>query len=71
MLSYVLDRKEAFQDNKDVNFVKSKKWVLAKGVKPKCVGEPWRGNVWEVFYASSSQIDVTVIRRLRLLPDSF
>ena len=34
MLSYVLDRKEAFQDNKDVNFVKSKKWVLAKGVKP-------------------------------------
>ena len=32
MLNYVLDRKEAFQDNKDVNFVKSKKWVLAKGV---------------------------------------
>ena len=25
----------------------------------------------EVFYASSSQIDVTVIRRLGLLPDSF
>ena len=25
----------------------------------------------EVFYASSSQIDVTVLRRLRLLPDSF
>ena len=34
MLSYVLDRNEAFQDNKDVNFAKSKKWVLAKGVKP-------------------------------------
>ena len=34
MLSYVLDRKEAFQDNKDVNFVKSKKWVFAKGVEP-------------------------------------
>ena len=34
MLSYVLERKEAFQDNADVNFVKSKKWVFAKGVNP-------------------------------------
>ena len=34
MLSYVLERKEAFQVNKDVNFVKSTKWVFAKRVKP-------------------------------------
>ena len=32
MLSYVLDRKEAFQDNKDVNFVKFKNGYLPKGL---------------------------------------
>ena len=31
MLSYGLERKEAFQDSKNVNFWKSKKWVFAKG----------------------------------------
>ena len=30
MLSYVLERKEAFQENKDVNFVKSKNGYLPK-----------------------------------------
>ena len=32
MLSCSLERKEAFQDDKNVNFVKSKKWVFSKGV---------------------------------------
>ena len=32
MLSYVLERKEAFQENKDVNFVKSKNGYLPKGL---------------------------------------
>ena len=34
MLSYGLERKEAFQDDKNVNFFKCKKWVFAKGVNP-------------------------------------
>ena len=34
MLSYGLERKEAFEDSKNVNFWKSKKWVFAKGVNP-------------------------------------
>ena len=29
MLSYGLERKEAFEDNKNVNFLKSKKWVFS------------------------------------------
>ena len=29
MLSYGLERKEAFEDDKNVNFVKSKKWVFS------------------------------------------
>ena len=29
MLSYGLERTEAFQDDKNINFVKSKKWVFA------------------------------------------
>ena len=34
MLSYGLERKEAFEDDKNVNFLKSKKWVFSKGVNP-------------------------------------
>ena len=34
MLSYGLERKEAFEDDKNVNFFKGKKWVFAKGVNP-------------------------------------
>ena len=34
MLSYGLERKEAFEDNKNVNFRKYKQWVFAKGVNP-------------------------------------
>ena len=34
MFSYGLERKEAFEDDKNVNFLKSKKWVFSKGVQP-------------------------------------
>ena len=34
MLSYGLERKEALEDNKNVNFLKSQKWVFSKGVNP-------------------------------------
>ena len=34
MLSYGLERKEAFGDDKNVNFFKSRKWVFSKGVNP-------------------------------------
>ena len=34
MLSYGLERKEAFEDDKNVNFLKSKKWVFSSGVDP-------------------------------------
>ena len=34
MFSYDLDRKKAFEDDKNVNFLKSKKWVFSKGVHP-------------------------------------
>ena len=34
MLSCGLERKEAFEDDKNVNFVKSLKWVFSKGVNP-------------------------------------
>ena len=34
ILSYGLERKEAFEDDKNVNFFKSKKWVSSKGVDP-------------------------------------
>ena len=34
MLSYGIERKEAFEDDKNVNFLKSKKWVFSKGVNP-------------------------------------
>jgi len=34
MLSYGLERKEAFEDDKNVNFLNCKKWVFAKGVNP-------------------------------------
>ena len=34
MLRYGLERKEAFEDDKNVNFLKSKKWVFSKGVNP-------------------------------------
>ena len=34
MFSYGLEKKEAFEDNKNVNFFKSKKWVFSKGVHP-------------------------------------
>ena len=34
VLSYGLERKEGFEDDKNVNFLKSKKWVFSKGVNP-------------------------------------
>ena len=34
MLSYGLERKEAFEDDKNVNFFKCKKWVFSKRVHP-------------------------------------
>ena len=34
VLSYGLERKEAFEDDENVNFLNSKKWVFAKGVIP-------------------------------------
>ena len=34
MFSYGLERKEAFEDDKNVNFFKSKKWVFSKGFHP-------------------------------------
>ena len=34
MFSYGLERKEAFEDDKNVNFFTSKKWVFSKGVDP-------------------------------------
>ena len=34
MFSYGLERKEAFEDEKNVNFFKSRKWVFSKGVNP-------------------------------------
>ena len=34
MFSYGLERKEAFDDDRNVNFFKSKKWVFSKGVHP-------------------------------------
>ena len=34
MLSCGLEGKEAFQDNKNVNFLKCEKWVFSKGVNP-------------------------------------
>ena len=32
MFTYGLERKEGFEDDKNVNFLKSKKWVFSKGV---------------------------------------
>ena len=34
MFSYGLEREEAFEDDENVNFLKSKKWVFSKGVHP-------------------------------------
>ena len=34
MLSYGLERKEAFEDHENVKFLKYKKWVFAKVVNP-------------------------------------
>ena len=34
MFSYGLERKEAFEDEKNLNFFKSKKWVFSKRVHP-------------------------------------
>ena len=34
MFSYDLERKDAFEDDENVNFLKSKKWVFSKGVHP-------------------------------------
>ena len=34
MLSYGLERKEAFEDDKNVNFLKLKTLVFSKGVNP-------------------------------------
>ena len=31
---YGLERKEASQDDKNIRFLKSKKWVFSKGVNP-------------------------------------
>ena len=35
MFSYGLERKEAFEDDKNVNCLKSKKWVFSKVVQPR------------------------------------
>ena len=34
MFRYSLERKEAFEGDKNVNFFKCKKWVFSKGVHP-------------------------------------
>ena len=34
MFTYGLERKKTFEDDKNVNFFKSKKWVFSKGVSP-------------------------------------
>ena len=34
MFSYDLERKKAFEDDKNVNFLKSKKWAFSKAVQP-------------------------------------
>ena len=34
MFGYGLERIKAFEDDKNVNFLKSKKWVFSKGVHP-------------------------------------
>ena len=34
MLSYGLERIKAFDDNKNVNFFKSKEWLFSKGIHP-------------------------------------
>ena len=34
MLTYSLEQKEGFENDKNVNVSKSKKWVFAKGVNP-------------------------------------
>ena len=34
MFSYGLERKEAFEDDKNLNFFKCKKWVFSEGVHP-------------------------------------
>ena len=34
MFSYGLEREEAFEDDENVTFLKSKKWVFCKGVYP-------------------------------------
>ena len=34
MFSYDLERKKAFEDDKNVNFLNSKKWAFSKGVQP-------------------------------------
>ena len=34
MFSHGLEKKEAFEDDKNVNFFKCKKWVFSKGVHP-------------------------------------
>ena len=34
MLSFGLERREAFEDDKNVNSLKSEKWVFSKGVNP-------------------------------------
>ena len=34
MLHYGLERKEVFEEDKNVNFLNCKKWVFVKGVNP-------------------------------------
>ena len=34
MFSYGLERRETFEDDKNVNFFKSKNWLFSKGVHP-------------------------------------
>ena len=41
MFSYGLERKEAFEDDKNLNFFKSKKWVFSKGVPPWFWSKSW------------------------------
>ena len=45
MFSYGLERKKAFEDDKNVNFLKSKKWVLFRSKNPQfflvCFSGKW------------------------------
>ena len=61
MLSYGLERKEAFDDDKYLNFFKSKKWVFSKRV------HPWFGQKCGFFSSVFfSKIGLEIIFHYRL-----